>query len=73
MQDPYNVRAGFVYAHFGWMMVKQDPREVGYANIDDLNADPMIMFQHKYYGPVWRRRGRGTADRRRGIAMSARR
>jgi stearoyl-CoA desaturase (Delta-9 desaturase) len=51
-QDPYNVRAGFMYAHFGWMMVKQDPREVGYANIDDLNADPMIMWQHKYYGPV---------------------
>ena len=51
-QDPYNVRAGFMYAHFGWMMIKQDPRDVGYANIDDLNADPMVMWQHKYYGPV---------------------
>ena len=53
-QDPYNVRAGFMYAHFGWMMIKQDPRDVGYANIDDLNADPMVMWQHKYYGPVRR-------------------
>jgi stearoyl-CoA desaturase (delta-9 desaturase) len=51
-KDPYNVRAGFLYAHFGWMMFKQDPKEVGFANIDDLNADWMIMFQHKYYGPI---------------------
>lgn len=48
-KDPYNVRKGFMYAHFGWMMYKQDPEEVGKANIDDLNANPMILFQHKYY------------------------
>jgi len=48
-KDPYNVRKGFFYAHFGWMMFKQNPQEVGRANIDDLEADPMIMWQHKYY------------------------
>lgn len=48
-KDPYNVRKGFMWAHFGWMMYKQDPEEVGRANIDDLDADPLVMFQHKYY------------------------
>jgi len=48
-RDPYNVRKGFMYAHFGWMMYKQDPKEVGRADISDLDADWMIRFQHKYY------------------------
>jgi len=51
-KDPYNVRKGFFYAHFGWMLFKQNPKEVGRADIDDLNRDPMIMFQHKYYGSI---------------------
>jgi len=50
--DPYNVRRGFWYAHFGWMLWKQDPKEVGRANIDDLNADWMIMWQHRNYGAI---------------------
>ena len=48
-KDPYNVRKGFFCAHFGWMMFKQDPKEVGRADIEDLNNDPMIVFQHNYY------------------------
>lgn len=51
-KDPYNVRKGFYYAHFGWMMFKQEPKEVGRADIDDLNADPMIRWQHKYYPQI---------------------
>lgn len=51
-KDPYNVRKGFFYAHFGWMLWKQNPKEVGRADIDDLNRDPMIMFQHQYYGYI---------------------
>lgn len=31
------------------MMFKQDPAEVGRADISDLDADWMIRFQHKYY------------------------
>jgi len=49
-KDPYNVRKGFFYAHFGWMMFKQDPKDVGRADIEDLNNDSMIVFQHNYYG-----------------------
>lgn len=51
-KDPYNVRRGFWYAHFGWMMWKQDPKEVGRANIDDLNEDWTIVWQHRNYGLI---------------------
>ncbi|KCV67847.1 stearoyl-CoA desaturase (delta-9 desaturase) [Fonticula alba] len=48
-RDPYNVRKGFLYAHIGWMLQKQDPKEVGRADISDLNADWMVQFQHRHY------------------------
>jgi len=51
-KDPYNVRKGFWYAHFGWMMFKQNVKEVGRANIDDLDADALIRFQHNYYATI---------------------
>ena len=53
-KDPYNVRKGFLWAHLGWMLFKQDLSEVGPADISDLDADPWIRWQHRYYGPVYR-------------------
>jgi len=49
VKDPYNSKGGFWYAHMGWMLVHPDPKNKGYADIRDLNADPLIKFQHKYY------------------------
>lgn len=37
-QDPYNAKRGFWYSHMGWMLLKQDVKRLGRANIDDLNA-----------------------------------
>ena len=54
-KDPYNSKGGFWYAHLGWMLVHPDPKNRGYADIRDLNADPLIRAQHKYYllfGPI---------------------
>lgn len=34
----------------GWMLVKQDPSRIGSASIKDLDADPFIRAQHRYYG-----------------------
>jgi len=34
------------------MLLKQDPTKIGRAGIEDLNADPWIRWQHKYYGPL---------------------
>jgi len=48
-KDPYNAKEGFWYSHIGWMLVKQNSKKIGYADITDLNRDPMILWQHKYY------------------------
>jgi len=31
------------------MLVKQNAKKIGYADITDLQRDPMILWQHKYY------------------------
>lgn len=51
-KDPYNANRGFWYSHIGWMLLKQDPTKIGRVSIEDLNADPWIRWQHKYYGPL---------------------
>ncbi len=54
-KDPYNANRGFWYSHIGWMLLKQDPAKIGRAGIEDLNADPWIRWQHKFYVslPKW--------------------
>lgn len=49
-KDPYSANKGLLYSHIGWMVLKQNPNEIGRADISDLNADPMIVLQHRYYG-----------------------
>ena len=34
------------------MLVKQKAKQIGYADISDLNRDPMIQWQHKYYPQI---------------------
>lgn len=51
-KDPYNAKNGFWYSHLGWMLVKQNINQIGYADISDLNRDRMILFQHDYYLPI---------------------
>jgi len=48
-KDPYNSGGGFWYAHIGWMLIKPDPANHAKADIKDLDNDPLIRFQHKYY------------------------
>jgi stearoyl-CoA desaturase (delta-9 desaturase) len=50
-RDPYSISKGFWWAHIGWMMHKQDPHKIGRADISDLNKNPLLRFQHRYY--VW--------------------
>jgi stearoyl-CoA desaturase (delta-9 desaturase) len=45
--DPYNIKFGFWYAHMGWIMFWKQP--VDYANVRDLQKDPMIVHQHQYF------------------------
>ncbi|KAL7023170.1 hypothetical protein ACKWTF_012511 [Chironomus riparius] len=50
--DPHNSERGFFFSHIGWLMCKKHPdvKKFG-AKIDmsDLETDPLVMFQHKYY------------------------
>ncbi|ETS75277.1 Acyl-CoA desaturase [Pestalotiopsis fici W106-1] len=48
-KDPYSVRKGLAYSHMGWMVMKQDPKRIGRADITDLNEDPFVVWQHRHY------------------------
>lgn len=50
-KDPYSISKGFWFAHFGWLMVL-DKSKRNYANVEDLAADPILRFQHKFYIPL---------------------
>ena len=40
---------GLLYSHFGWMLMKQNPKRIGRTDISDLNEDPIVIWQHKHY------------------------
>ncbi|KAK5111693.1 stearoyl-CoA 9-desaturase [Meristemomyces frigidus] len=48
-KDPYSVRKGLLYSHFGWMLMKQNPKRIGRTDISDLNDDKVVQLQHKHY------------------------
>jgi len=56
-KDPYNANEGFWYSHIGWLL-HEPPHEhrrgdfSKYSDIRDLTADPVLRFQHKFYGPL---------------------
>ncbi|XP_014270333.1 acyl-CoA Delta-9 desaturase [Halyomorpha halys] len=50
--DPHNSNRGFFFSHMGWLMMKKHPevlRKGKQIDMSDLDADPLIMFQKKYY------------------------
>lgn len=49
VKDPYSVRKGFIYAHIGWLVMKQNPKRIGRSDITDLNEDPIVVWQHVNY------------------------
>lgn len=48
-KDPYSVRKGLIYSHFGWMIMKQNPKRIGRVDISDLNEDIIVTLQHRHY------------------------
>ncbi|KAI8090662.1 delta-9 desaturase [Thamnidium elegans] len=48
-KDPYSAHRGFFFSHFGWMLVNRPKNRIGYADVADLKADPVVAFQHKFY------------------------
>lgn len=47
--DPYTITRGFFFAHFGWMMMNEEPGVPLEPYERDLKRDPVVAFQHKYY------------------------
>lgn len=47
-KDPYNIKLGFWYAHIGWVC-QQEAEESSFDLVSDLNRDPMVRWQHRYY------------------------
>lgn len=53
--DPYSINKGFWYAHFLWMLKKEDHQTTLHMRKNysrDLDKDPLIVWQHKYYVPL---------------------
>ena len=56
-KDPYSVRKGLLYSHFGWMIMKQNPKRIGrvskcwgICSPERSNADP-DFYSDRYLRP----------------------
>jgi stearoyl-CoA desaturase (delta-9 desaturase) len=49
-KDPYCIHKGFWYAHVLWIFEKSKPLDE--KRVTDLLANPLVVFQHKYGGPL---------------------
>lgn len=49
--DPYSIKKGFFYAHMGWLFMK-DSVDLKIERVGDLEKNPRVMFQHRYYVPI---------------------
>ena len=47
--DPYSIKRGFWFAHIGWMLRDYPSQKLDFGNVQDLQKDPVVMFQHKHY------------------------
>jgi len=53
--DPHDSNRGFWFSHVGWLLVKENKQVLeatNNVNTQDLQNDPVVMFQH-YTDPFW--------------------
>jgi len=46
-EDPYGIQRGFFWAHIGWLFFRD--RDHVFSRVRDLQADPVVMWQHRNY------------------------
>jgi stearoyl-CoA desaturase (Delta-9 desaturase) len=51
-RDPYSAKRGFWFSHIGWMLRDYPSARTDLSNVRDLQNDPLVAFQHKYYLPL---------------------
>ncbi|KAL0565346.1 hypothetical protein V5O48_016675 [Marasmius crinis-equi] len=49
VHDPYAATRGLFYSHMGWMFYKPEFERLKHVDGGDLERDPVVRFQHKYY------------------------
>ena len=49
--DPYNIKRGFWWAHIVWIFYKNRDEEK-LKNCPDLESNPVVRWQHKWYLPI---------------------
>ncbi|PLW34777.1 hypothetical protein PCANC_23692 [Puccinia coronata f. sp. avenae] len=50
--DPYNSKKGLFFSHMGWIFRKPKYEKLKLIDQSDLNRDPVVRFQHKFYVPL---------------------
>lgn len=50
--DPYSANRGFWFSHMGWMLRDYPSAPHDLSNVKDLEADPIVRFQHRFYLPL---------------------
>lgn len=50
--DPYSARRGFWYSHIGWMLRDYPATAKDYANVRDLDRDPVVRWQDQHYAAL---------------------
>ncbi|KAJ2082386.1 stearoyl-CoA 9-desaturase [Coemansia sp. RSA 988] len=48
-RDPYNIKRGFWYAHHGWILFRRKEDDLGYADMTDLHANKIVVWQYNWY------------------------
>jgi stearoyl-CoA desaturase (delta-9 desaturase) len=51
-KDPYSARRGFWFSHMGWILRDYPSGRNDFTNAKDLERDPIVMFQHRWYLPL---------------------
>jgi stearoyl-CoA desaturase (Delta-9 desaturase) len=51
-RDPYCARRGFWFSHIGWMLRDYPSGTPDLSTVRDLQLDPLVMWQHRFYLPL---------------------
>lgn len=51
-KDPYSAGRGFWFSHIGWILRNYPSGRNDFSNARDLERDPIVAFQHRYYLPL---------------------
>jgi stearoyl-CoA desaturase (delta-9 desaturase) len=51
-KDPYSAGKGFWFSHIGWMLRYYESGKYDFSNGKDLEQDPIVAWQHRFYIPL---------------------